>query len=81
LPLGGMAIQTKIFFFYFVLSIILFKNYEFNIYFETLSTLPINKIPFNSFFRKIIGFLKAIEQKAKYIYETNDFNSAENGLL
>jgi hypothetical protein len=41
----------------------------------------INKIPFNSYFRKIIGYLKAIEQKAKYIYEINDYYSAEDGLL
>jgi hypothetical protein len=41
----------------------------------------INKIPFNSYFRKIVGYLKAIEQKANYIYEINDLNSAQDGLL
>jgi hypothetical protein len=41
----------------------------------------INKIPFNSYFRKIIGYLKAIESKAKYIYEINDFNSSKDGLF
>jgi len=41
----------------------------------------INKIPFNSYFRKIIGYLITIEQKANFIYEINDFNSAQDGLL
>jgi hypothetical protein len=40
----------------------------------------INKIRFNSYLRKMIGYLYAISKKAKYIYETDDDNSPTDGL-
>lgn len=41
----------------------------------------INQIPFNSYSRKMIAYLYAIELKAKYIYETDDDNSPLDGLF
>jgi hypothetical protein len=41
----------------------------------------IQKIPFNSYLRKMAGYLYAIDKKAKYIYETDDDNSPLDGLF
>jgi hypothetical protein len=41
----------------------------------------INQIPFNSYSRKMIAYLYAIEHKAKYIYEPDDDNSPLDGLF
>jgi hypothetical protein len=42
----------------------------------------IKQIPFNSYARKIIGYLLAIKYKAKYIYETDDNSTrVEDGLF
>ena len=40
----------------------------------------INKIPYNSYIRKLVGYLFAIDNGAKYIYETDDDNSPLDGL-
>ncbi len=39
------------------------------------------EIPTKSYLRKMVGYLYAIERGAKYIYETDDDNSALDGLL
>jgi hypothetical protein len=41
----------------------------------------INKIPYNSYIRKLVGYLFAIDNGAKYIYETDDDNSPLDGLF
>ena len=41
----------------------------------------VEEIPTNSYLRKIVGYLYAIDHGAKYIYETEDNNSALDGLL
>lgn len=41
----------------------------------------IDMIPFNSYLRKMAGYLYAIDNKAKYIYETDDDNSPLDGLF
>ncbi len=41
----------------------------------------IQKIPLNSYLRKMAGYLFAIDKKAKYIYETDDDNSPLDGLF
>jgi len=41
----------------------------------------IPEIPTKSYLRKMIGYLYAIDNGAKYIYETDDDNSALDGLL
>lgn len=41
----------------------------------------LSKIPFNSYLRKMAGYLYAIEMGAKYIYETDDDNAPEDGLF
>jgi hypothetical protein len=38
-------------------------------------------IPWNSYLRKMVGYLYAIDKKAKYIYETDDDNSPLDGLF
>lgn len=39
------------------------------------------QIPVKSYLRKVIGYLYAIDHGAKFIYETDDDNSALDGLL
>lgn len=41
----------------------------------------LSKIPFNSYLRKMAGYLYAIDMGAKYIYETDDDNAPEDGLF
>ncbi len=41
----------------------------------------IEKIPFNSYLRKMVGYLYAQRHNAKFIYETDDDNSPLDGLL
>ena len=41
----------------------------------------IKMIPFNSYLRKMVGYLFAIDNKAKFIYETDDDNSPLDGLF
>ena len=41
----------------------------------------IKMIPFNSYLRKMVGYLFAIDKKAKFIYETDDDNSPLDGLF
>ena len=38
-------------------------------------------IPFNSYLRKLVGYLFAIDNGAKFIYETDDDNSPSDGLF
>jgi hypothetical protein len=41
----------------------------------------ISLIPYNSYLRKMVGYLYAMEHGAKFIYETDDDNSPSDGLL
>lgn len=41
----------------------------------------VSEIPTKSYLRKMVGYLYAIDRGAKYIYETDDDNSAIDGLL
>lgn len=41
----------------------------------------VKEIPTKSYLRKMVGYLYAIDHGAKYIYETDDDNSALDGLL
>lgn len=41
----------------------------------------VEEIPTKSYLRKMVGYLYAIDHGAKYIYETDDDNSALDGLL
>ena len=41
----------------------------------------IAEIPPKSYWRKLVGYLYAIEQGAEYIYETDDDKAATDGLL
>ena len=41
----------------------------------------IHKIPFNSYLRKMVGYLYAIENGAKFIYETDDDNAPMDALF
>lgn len=41
----------------------------------------IEKIPYNSYLRKIVGYLYAINNGAKYIYETNENYTTSDSLL
>jgi hypothetical protein len=41
----------------------------------------VDLIPFNSYLRKLVGYLFAIENKANYIYETDDDHSPLDGLF
>lgn len=41
----------------------------------------VHKIPANSYLRKMIGYLYAIDMGAEYIYETDDDNSPLDGLF
>jgi hypothetical protein len=41
----------------------------------------ISILPFNSYLRKMVGYLYAIDLGARYIYETDDDNAPEDGLF